>query len=52
MLKKIALVGIFAFASTVSAAKANLAGATKSAGPAVSVGAPAPKNLCYMYMCH
>lgn len=51
MLKKIALVGFFAFVSTVSAGKANVAGA-KSAGPTVTVGAPVPEGLCYVYGCH
>jgi len=52
MLKKIALVGVFAFASTVSAGMSNIAATAKSSGPTVSVGTPVPKGLCYMYMCH
>jgi len=51
MLKKIALVAVFAFASTVSAGMASTAKASSS-GPAISVRAPAPKGLCVAYGCH
>lgn len=51
MLKKIALVGVFCFASTISTGVASFA-STKSSGPSISVRAPAPKGFCYAFMCH